>query len=151
MPPHYLHHVAFWFVLTRPPLGLSRTFPLLLSSCSQYYYWACSYTILGFLGLFYSFGHPRPVSFPRASLVHSNLSFPWVFAKSFGLLRPKLPYPLLSRFIGFSINPIYLVLSFELLQPIFTYFPFLIMPMGLLLYSGSFGLACFFWVPFTIL
>ena len=27
MPPHCLCHVAFWFVLDGPPLGLSRTFP----------------------------------------------------------------------------------------------------------------------------
>ena len=119
-----------------------------LSFCSvpvgQYYRWACTHAVLGFLGPFYSFGHPRPVSFPRASPAHSNLSFPWAFVKSFGLSQPKLPYPLLSGFIGFPTNPICLVSSFGLLRPIFAYFPFLIMPMGLLLlFSGSFGPACF--------
>ena len=99
------------------------------------------------LGPFYSFGHPWPISFPWASLTHSNPSFPWVFAKSFGFPRPKLPYPLLSRLVGFSTNP-YLFNSF--LRPILACF--LIMPMSLLLLSsGSFEPVCFLWGPFAIL
>ena len=120
-----------------------------LSFCSvivaQYYRWACTHAVLGFLGPFYSFGHPWHVLFPRASLAHSNPSSPQAFAKSFGLLQPKVPYPLLSGFIGFPTNPICLVSSFGLLRPIFAYFPFVIMPMGLLVLSlGSFKPACFF-------
>ena len=94
-----------------------RTFSFYSVSVSQYYRWACSHAVSGFLGPFhpfwgfldpfYSFRHPRPTSFPQASSAHSNPSFLWAFAKSFGLPRPKLPYPLLSRFIGFSTNPIY--------------------------------------------
>ena len=110
---------------------------------AQYYCWACTHAVLGFLGPFYSLGHLLAVSFPRASLAHSNPSFLWGFAKFFGLPPPKLPYPLLSGFIGFFTNPIYLVPYFGLLKPIFACFPFLIMPMGLLLLSGSFRPTCF--------
>ena len=98
----------------------------------------------GFLGPFYSFGHPWPISFPWASPAHSNLSFPWAFAKFFRFPQPKLPYPLLLGFIGFPTNPICLVSSFGLLWPIFAYFQILIMPIGLLLFLGSFGSTCFF-------
>ena len=55
---------------------------------AQYYCWVCSHTILGFLGLFYSFGHSRPASFLWASSAHSNPSFSWDFVKSF-----ELPWP----------------------------------------------------------
>ena len=72
---------------------------------AQYYHWSCTHAILGFLGPFYSFGHPQPISFLWVSPAHSNPSFPWAFATSFGLPRPNLPYPLLSRFIGLSTNP----------------------------------------------
>ena len=57
------------------------------------------------------FGLPWPISFPWAAPAHSNPSFPWAFAKSFGLPWPKLPHPLLSGLIGFSTNP-YLLNSF---------------------------------------
>ena len=161
MLPRCFCHVIIWLVLVGPLLGLLYTF-LLLSSNSPVLSlglysrcfglpWPIS-LFWGFLGPFYSFRHPRPVLFPRASPTHSNLSFLWAFAKSFGFSQPKLPYPLLSGFIGFPTNPICLVSSFGLLRPIFAYFPFLIMPMGLLLLSsGSFGPACFLWGHFTIL
>ena len=151
-------HVIIWLVLVGPLLGLLYTF-LLLSSSSPvlslglYSHcfglpWPIS-SLWDFLGPFYSFGHARPVSFPQVSLTHSNPSFPWAFAKSFGLPQPKLPYSLLSRFISFSINPIYLVSSSGLFRPIFTCFQFLIISMGLLLLSSvSFGPACFLWGPF---
>ena len=121
---------------------------------AQHYHWACSHVVLGFLGPFHHFwaplahfillGHPQTASFPWASPTHSNPPFPWIFAKSFGLLRSKLPYPLLPEFIGFSTNP-YLLNSFiGPLRPILACFPFLIMPMNLLLLSsGSFGPVCF--------
>ena len=86
--PHCLFHVAFWFVLARPLLGLLRTFPFYSVHVAQYYCWACSHTILGFLYLFYSFGYPWSASFLQASLTHSNPSFSWGFAKSFGLFQP---------------------------------------------------------------
>ena len=140
-------------MLAEPLLGMLYTFVLLSSSSpvlSLGLYsrcfgllWPIS-SLWGFLGPFYSFWHPRLVSFPQASPAHSNPSFLWGFAKFFGLPLPKLPYPLLSGFIGFSTNPIYLVPSFGLLRPIFVCFPFLIMLMGLLLLSSSsFGPACF--------
>ena len=44
---------------------------------------------MGFLGPFYSFRHPRTASFLWASLAHLILTFPWAFAKSFGLPRPN--------------------------------------------------------------
>ena len=84
-PPHCLCHVAFWFVL----IGPTMHFPFYSIHVAQYYYWACSYTIFGFLGQFYSFRHSRPTSFLWASLAHSNPSFPWAFAKSFGLPQPN--------------------------------------------------------------
>ena len=148
-------------MLTRPPLGLLYTF-LLLSSSSPVLSlglysrcfglpWPIS-LLWGFLGPFYSFGHPRPVSFPQASPTHSNLSFLWAFVKSFELPQPKLPYPLLSGFIGFPTNPICLVSSFGLLRLIFAFLSFLIMPMGLLLLSSDFfEHACFLWGHFAIL
>ena len=74
------------------------TLSFCLVPIAQYYCWACTYTISGFLGPFYSFGHLWLVSFPQTSLAHSNPSFTWALAKSFGLLQPKLPYPLLLRF-----------------------------------------------------
>ena len=153
IPPYCFCHAIIWFVLARPPLGLLYTFLLLNSSSpvlSLSLYsrcfglpWPIS-LLWGFLGPFYSFGHPWPISFPWASPAHSNLSFPWAFAKFFRFPQPKLSYPLLLGFIGFPTNPICLVSSFGLFWPIFAYFPFLIMPMGLLLLSlGSFGHACF--------
>ena len=91
--------------------GLAAHFPFYSVHVAQYYYWACSHTILGFLGLFYSFGHPWPASFLWASSAYSNPSFPWVFAKSFKLSRPNyhilyfrgllafLPTPFTNSFI----------------------------------------------------
>ena len=159
MSLHCFCHVIIWLVLAGPFLGLLYTFLLLGSSSpvlslGLYCFglsWLIS-SIWGFLGPFYSFRHPQPISFPQASSAHSNPSFPLVFAKSFRLPQPKLPYHLLSGFIGFSTDPIYLVPSFGLLWPIFACFPFLIMSMGLLLLSSSsFRPACFLWGPFTIL
>ena len=134
----------FDLVLAGPLLGLLYAFLLLnssspalslgLFSCCFGLPWPIS-LLLGSLGPFYSFG---------ASPAHSNPPFPWVFAKSFGLLRPKLPYLLLSGFIDFSTNPYFLNSFLGLLRPILACFPFLIMPMGLLLLSsGSFRPVCF--------
>ena len=129
-----------------------------LSFCSvpvaQYYRWACTHVILGFLDPFHPFGaslaHFIPLGI-MARLIssgisaYSNPSFSWVFAKSFGLHRPKLPYLLLLGFIDFSTNPIYLVPSFGLFRPIFACFPFLIMPMGYYFFLRALlGLLAFF-------
>jgi len=81
-----------------------------LYSCCFGLSWPIS-SLSGFFDPFYSFRHTQPVSFPWASSTHSNPSFPWAFAKSFGLPQPKLPYPLLSEFICISTKP-YLLNSF---------------------------------------
>ena len=88
MPPHYLCHVAFWFMLIGPPWACPALSLLLSDHVAQYYYWACSHTFLGFLGLFYSFGHPWPTWFLWPSSAHSNPSFPWISTKSFRLSGP---------------------------------------------------------------
>ena len=66
---------------------------------TQYYHWASIHAILGFLDPFHYFraslahfllfGHPRPITFPQATPAHSNSTFPWAFAKSFGLFQPN--------------------------------------------------------------
>ena len=146
-------HVIIWLVIARPLLGLLYTF-LLLSSSGPILSLACTHAILGFLDPFHPFGaflaHFIPLGI-MARLIssgisaHSNPSFSWVFAKSFGLHRPKLPYLLLLGFIDFSTNPIYLVPSFGLFRPIFACFPFLIMPMGYYFFLRALlGLLAFF-------
>ena len=70
MPPHCLCHVAFWFVLTGPPLGLPHTFPF-----TQFMQPSTFAGIV--LKVFW------------ASSTHSNPSFKWAFAKSFGLPQPN--------------------------------------------------------------
>ena len=81
----------------------------MLSFCSilviQHYHRASSHAVLCIFGPFHSFGHSQPVSSPWASLTHSNSSFSWVFAKSFGLPQPILPYPLLSGLVEKPMNP----------------------------------------------
>ena len=120
MLPYCSCHVIIWLVFTGPLLGLLYAF-LLLNSSSPILslglyscYFGLHYSISSLsssLGPFYSFRHPWPVSFPWASLAHFNPLFPWAFAKSFGLPRPKSPYPLLLGLIGISTNP-YLLNSF---------------------------------------
>ena len=105
MPSWCSCHAIVWLVLAGPLLGLLYAFPLLNSS-NPTLSLACTHAVLGFLGPFHSFRHPRPVSFPWASPAHSNSSFPWAFANYFGHLGPKLPYPSLLGFMGFSTNPL---------------------------------------------
>ena len=62
---------------------------LLLIHVTQYFCWVNFDIILGFLGPFYSFRHPQPASFLWASSGHLTLTFPWDFAKSFGLPHPN--------------------------------------------------------------
>ena len=80
-------------------------------------FWAslAHFILLDILGLFHFLGHPRPIS-----ILHS-----------YGFLLS------LSGFPAQITNPIFLVSSFRLIRPIFAYFPFLIMPMGLLLLSSG--------------
>ena len=75
-------------------------FPFYSVHVAQYYCWACSHTILGFLGLFYSFGHPRPIL-----ILHSH-----------GLLLNILGFP---GPITISLLSHLLILFFGLLCPIF--------------------------------
>ena len=120
MPPRCSSHVIIWLVLVGPLLGLLYSFLLLNSSspvlslglylCYFGLPWPIS-SLSSSFGPFFFFGHPQPISFPWASLAHSNSSFSWAFAKYFGLPRPKLPYPLLLGLLGFSTNP-YLFNSF---------------------------------------
>ena len=83
-------------------------------SVTQYFCWVCSHIILGFLSLFYSFGHPWPVSFLGASLSHLILflfsTFPWVFAKSFELPRPN--YHILYFWVYWPLNQPHLLIHF---------------------------------------
>ena len=99
----------FWFVgrLAFLPCHFVTSANLLLDLCLLGLFWAChalfsysihviqyscwvnSYTILGFLGPFHSFGHPRPALFLWASLAYFILTFSWAFATSFGLPRPN--------------------------------------------------------------
>ena len=64
-----------------------------LSFCSvivaQYYRWACTHAVLGFLGPFYSFGHPRPILFPRTSLAHFILHPHRLLLSLSGFFSPK--------------------------------------------------------------
>ena len=90
---------------------------LCLILVAQYYHWASTHTILGFLDPFHclwaSLAHlilldiPNPFPF----LGHNRpILLPWAFAKSFGIPRPKLPYPLLLGFMGFpsySLNSLF--------------------------------------------
>jgi len=107
--------------LTLLPRRLIAFAMLHFGLCSLDLLWACrglslllnSCNLVLLLGLFsYYFWLPWPVLFLWASLAHSNPSFPWAFAKSFGLLQPNyyilyfrgllafLPTPLLILFFG---------------------------------------------------
>ena len=126
-------------------MGLPYTF-LLVSSCgsvlllclfSYYSEASLAYFIpLGILNLLNSFGHHW-----RIPILHSH-----------GLLLNLSGFPnLITIPFTFGVywpfyQPHLLILSFGLLQPIFSCLPFLIISMGLLLLSlGSLGLACFLW------
>ena len=120
MPFCHSYCAVVWPVLARLLLDLLYTFPLLNSypnitielvfilfwasltiSIASWLpwpilsFWAFSAHFLSFgsLSLFPFLGHPRPILLP------------WAFAKSFGLPRLKLPYPLLLGFINFPSTP----------------------------------------------
>ena len=104
--------------------GLPWPISSLLSSLAHF-------ILLGIPDLFHFLGHPWPIP-----ILHSH-----------GLLLSILSFPSPSYHIiyfrglqAFPPTPIYLIPSFGFLQPILACFPFLIMPMGLLLlFSGFFG------------
>ena len=120
----------FWFVgrLTFPPHHFIASAVLPLNLCLLGFFWACHapfsysiqvaqcfcwvnpHTILGFLDPFHSFRHSRPTLFLWASLAHSILTFPWVFATSFGLLWPNCRILYFRGFLAFA--PISLTNSF---------------------------------------
>ena len=106
-------------------------FTLLIVFC-----WVNPYTILGFLGPFYSIGHPWPIPF-----LHSHELFLCLFG------FPRLT----TIFFTFGAcwplyQPHLLILFFGLLRPLFACFLLLIIPMSLLLpFLGSLGPVCFLW------
>ena len=120
-------------------LWACRALSLLLNSCNP----------VLLLGLFsYYFWLPWPVLFLWASLAHSNPSFPWTFAKSFGLPRPNYYILYFRGLLAFLPTPF----TNSFLWPIFACIPFFIILMGLLLLSlGSLRLTCFLWGLLTIL
>ena len=97
---------------------------------AQYYHCACIHATSGFLDLFHclwaSFahffllGHPRPISFPWASSVHSNYTFTWAFANYFGLLWPN--FHILYFWGSWAIyQPLTYFITSGLLWPILTF------------------------------
>ena len=103
---------------------------------TQYFCWISSHIMLGFLGPFYSFGYPRPISFLGASLAHLTLSY---FLHSYGFLLKyfRLPwsnYHILYFWVYWPLNhPHLLILFFGFFRPIFACFLLLMIPMVLLL------------------
>ena len=130
MPLHCFYHVVIWVVLTRPPLGLSYTFPLLSSRCPvlvlglfSYYFglpWPIS-SIWSFLGPLHFFGHPWPIpllhshgfllnlsSFPGPITTSFTNSFPWAHLAHFCLLSISydthgLPLGSFALFVAFLL------------------------------------------------
>ena len=98
MPFCYSCHGIAWSVLAGP-LSSLQELPLLLKYSGLVLSLGLHSCFFGLfnpfhclrvsLANFFLLGHPRPISFPRASLAHSNSIFPCVFAKSFGLFRPN--------------------------------------------------------------
>ena len=79
MSPHCFYHAIVWFVLVRP-LWAYCTFSFCSVPVAQYYRWACTHAILGFLGPFHCFGASLAHSIALgASLAHFIL---------LGILRP---------------------------------------------------------------
>ena len=107
-------------------------------------FWASSahFIPLGILDPLNSFGHPRPIPFLHSHRLLLNLSgFPGPTTMSFTFEVCWLLH-----------KPHLLIPFFRLLRPIFACFPFLIIPMSLLLPSlGSLGLFVFFGAFFTVL
>ena len=97
---------------------------------------------LGILDPLYPFGHPWPILFLHShKLLLHHLGFPDLITTPFAF---KACWPL--------YQPHLLIHFFRFLRPIFACFPFLIIPMGLLLPSlGSLRPVCFLWDLFFIL
>ena len=100
-----------------------------LITVAQYYCWACIHVTLGFLdpfnclraslAYFFLLRHPWLISFPWASLAHSNSAFQWAFANSFGLPEPNYhilhfwglwachqPFTFLPHYLRLAVWPI---------------------------------------------
>ena len=93
---------------------------------------------LGFLGPFYSFGYPQPISFLRTSLAHLIISYflhsHRPLLKSFRLPQPN--YHILYFWVYWTSNQSHLLIPFfRLLRPVFICFLLLMILMGLLLHS----------------
>ena len=94
-------------------------FPLVFTA--QHSCWTSSYNISSFLGPFYSLGIFGPFHFlgilgPFHSFL--LLTFPWAFAKSFGLPWPN--YHILYPWVYWPSNQSHLLISFfGLFQPLF--------------------------------
>ena len=116
-----LPNFVYWTGLKCLPCQFHVLF-LPLVYTAQYSYWVSSYNILGFPGPFYSFGHPRPVPFFKASSAHFVLSF-FFFLHSNGLLLNHLDFSF--GFIGLQTNPIYQFCSLGSSSPFFDFFLFL--------------------------
>ena len=97
---------------------------------------------LGILDPLYPFGHPWPILFLHShKLLLHHLGFPNLITTPFAF---KACWPL--------YQPHLLIHFFRFLRPIFACFPFLIIPIGLLLPClGSLGPVCFLWGLSTIL
>ena len=112
---------------------------------AQYFCWISPYNILGFLDSFYSLGILNPF--------HSFLlfTFPWALTKSFGLPQPN--YHILCFWVYWPSNQSYLLIPLVgLLQPIFSFFLFLMIPMGLPFHSSKIPCpVCLLWSHFVIL
>ena len=135
-------------------------FSLRLIPVAQYYHWARIQVVLGFLVQFHRFwaslahfillgilnpfhflGHPRPIP-----ILHSHE----LFLSLLGFSDPNCHILYFWGLWAFPPTP-YLIHYFGLLWPILACFLFLIMPMGLLLFSlGFFGPACFLRGPFAV-
>ena len=113
-------------------------------------FWASSghFIHLGILGSFHSFGHPRPVSFIRASLAPLILTFPWAFTKSLGLPWPDyhilyfcglLAFELISLTNSFFwAPPVHLCLLFTSYDSHKLSISFFRAPLGPLAFFGAF-------------
>ena len=151
MPFCHSYYAIIWPMLAWHLLGLLYAFPLLNSS-GPVLSSGSIHAILGFLGLFHCF---------QASLAHFlslGILGPFQFFILIGLCWVFWAFPTQITIsftfgvYGFSHqNLTHLIHYFRPLWPILACFLFLIMPMGLLLFSlSSFRPACFLWGTFAI-
>ena len=131
-------------------LGLFWTCCILffhLITMTQHCHWVCIHATWVSSIHSIAYGLPRPIFFPWSSLAHSNSTFSWAFACSFGL--PLLNYHILYLWGSWAFHQLLTYfITLDLPRPILAF----ILPMSLLLLSlGSFRPACFLRDPFIIL